>query len=115
MKVCPQWPERKRGIRCGLAWRKKVPWRRKRQPSAQRWKRQSVRGQCGGTKAASALDMPADPCSSRAHYNLRRTIYKLPRMAAMLPVNLHEYEPLARASMSDPAWDYLAGGSGDER
>src|SRR5258705_4931175 len=36
-------------------------------------------------------------------------------MAAALPVTLHEYEPLARASMSDPAWDYLAGGSGDER
>ena len=36
-------------------------------------------------------------------------------MAAMLPVNLHEYEPLARARLSDMAWDYLAGGSGDER
>ena len=32
-----------------------------------------------------------------------------------LPVNLHEYEPLARAAMSPMAWDYLAGGSGDER
>jgi len=36
-------------------------------------------------------------------------------MAAALPVNLHEYEPLARAAMSDAAWDYMAGGSGDER
>lgn len=36
-------------------------------------------------------------------------------MAATLPVNLHEYEPLARAGMSAMAWDYLAGGSGDER
>src|SRR5689334_20710441 len=36
-------------------------------------------------------------------------------MAAALPVNLHEYEPLARAAMSPMAWDYLAGGSGDER
>ena len=32
-----------------------------------------------------------------------------------MPVNLHEYEPLARAAMSPMAWDYLAGGSGDER
>lgn len=32
-----------------------------------------------------------------------------------LPVNVHEYEPLARAAMSPMAWDYLAGGSGDER
>ena len=39
----------------------------------------------------------------------------LPRMAAPFPVNLHEYEPLARAAMSPMAWDYLAGGSGDER
>jgi 4-hydroxymandelate oxidase len=36
-------------------------------------------------------------------------------MAATLPVNLHEYEPLARAAMSGMAWDYLAGGGGDER
>lgn len=36
-------------------------------------------------------------------------------MATPLPVNLHEYEPLARAAMSAMAWDYLAGGSGDER
>ena len=36
-------------------------------------------------------------------------------MAAPLPVNLHEYEPLAKAAMSAMAWDYLAGGSGDER
>jgi 4-hydroxymandelate oxidase len=36
-------------------------------------------------------------------------------MAATLPVNLHEYEPLARAKLSDMAWDYMAGGSGDER
>jgi 4-hydroxymandelate oxidase len=36
-------------------------------------------------------------------------------MAASLPVNLHEYEPLARAAISEMAWDYLAGGSGDER
>jgi 4-hydroxymandelate oxidase len=36
-------------------------------------------------------------------------------MAADLPVNLHEYEPLARSAMSGMAWDYLAGGSGDER
>jgi 4-hydroxymandelate oxidase len=35
-------------------------------------------------------------------------------MAATLPVNLHEYEPLARAAMSDMAWDYMAGGGGDE-
>jgi 4-hydroxymandelate oxidase len=31
-----------------------------------------------------------------------------------LPVNLHEYEPLARAKLGDMAWDYLAGGGGDE-
>ena len=36
-------------------------------------------------------------------------------MRTPLPVNLHEYEPLARQSMSAMAWDYLAGGSGDER
>ena len=36
-------------------------------------------------------------------------------MSTSLPVNLHEYEPLARASMSPMAWDYLAGGGGDER
>src|ERR1051326_2252006 len=36
-------------------------------------------------------------------------------MVATLPVNLHEYEPLARAGMSPMAWDYLAGGGGDER
>jgi 4-hydroxymandelate oxidase len=36
-------------------------------------------------------------------------------MSASLPVNLHEYEPLARASVSPMAWDYLAGGGGDER
>ncbi len=36
-------------------------------------------------------------------------------MPAGVPVNLHEYEPRARASMLDMAWDYLAGGSGDER
>lgn len=36
-------------------------------------------------------------------------------MAASLPVNLHEYEPLARAALTPMAWDYLAGGSGDER
>jgi len=36
-------------------------------------------------------------------------------MAATLPVNLHEYEPLARAKLSDMAWDYMAGGGGDER
>ena len=36
-------------------------------------------------------------------------------MAASLPVNLHEYEPLARAAISSMAWDYLAGGSRDER
>ena len=35
-------------------------------------------------------------------------------MVATLPVNLHEYEPLARAKLGDMAWDYLAGGSGDE-
>ena len=35
-------------------------------------------------------------------------------MAATLPVNLHEYEPLARATLDDMAWDYLAGGGGDE-
>src|SRR6266508_355172 len=35
-------------------------------------------------------------------------------MAATAPVNLHEYEPLARAAMSETAWDYLAGGGGDE-
>jgi 4-hydroxymandelate oxidase len=35
-------------------------------------------------------------------------------MAAPLPVNLHEYEPLARAAMSEMAWDYMAGGGGDE-
>jgi 4-hydroxymandelate oxidase len=36
-------------------------------------------------------------------------------MTAPLPVNLHEYEPLARAAVTPMAWDYLAGGSGDER
>ena len=36
-------------------------------------------------------------------------------MPAPAPVNLHEYEPLARAAVSAMAWDYLAGGSGDER
>ncbi len=36
-------------------------------------------------------------------------------MLTRLPVNLHEYEPLARANLSATAWDYLAGGSGDER
>jgi len=36
-------------------------------------------------------------------------------MSDPLPVNVHEYEPLARAAMSPMAWDYLAGGSGDER
>ena len=36
-------------------------------------------------------------------------------MPASVPVNLHEYEPLARARVSAMAWDYLAGGSGDER
>jgi 4-hydroxymandelate oxidase len=36
-------------------------------------------------------------------------------MTTPLPVNLHEYEPLARQQMSRMAWDYLAGGSGDER
>lgn len=36
-------------------------------------------------------------------------------MSAPLPVNVHEYEPLARALLSRMAWDYLAGGSGDER
>ena len=35
-------------------------------------------------------------------------------MPAPLPVNLHEYEPLARAAVSEMAWDYMAGG-GDER
>jgi 4-hydroxymandelate oxidase len=35
-------------------------------------------------------------------------------MAATLPVNLHEYEPLARAKLGDMAWDYMAGGGGDE-
>ncbi len=35
-------------------------------------------------------------------------------MPVTIPVNLHEYEPLARAAMSDMAWEYLAGGSGDE-
>ncbi len=39
----------------------------------------------------------------------------LARMPVTLPVNLHEYEPLARAAMSEMAWGYLAGGSGDER
>ena len=36
-------------------------------------------------------------------------------MADNAPVNLHEYEPLARARMSEMAWDYLAGASGDEK
>src|SRR5262245_62716026 len=36
-------------------------------------------------------------------------------MSAPLPVNLHEYEPLARAAIGDMAWDYMAGGGGDER
>ena len=36
-------------------------------------------------------------------------------MPTPLPVNVHEYEPLARAALSPMAWDYLAGGSGDER
>lgn len=33
---------------------------------------------------------------------------------AVAPVNLHEYEPLARAKLSPMAYDYLAQGSGDE-
>src|SRR5690349_12682741 len=36
-------------------------------------------------------------------------------MHTSVPVNLHEYEPLARTRMSDMAWGYLAGGGGDER
>lgn len=36
-------------------------------------------------------------------------------MPRPLPVNLHEYEPIARERMSVQAWNYLAGGSGDER
>ena len=31
-----------------------------------------------------------------------------------LPLNLHEYEAAARAVLSPMAWDYVAGGSGDE-
>src|SRR5215207_3137740 len=31
-----------------------------------------------------------------------------------LPLNLHEYENAARAVLSPMAWDYVAGGSGDE-
>src|SRR5436309_12642584 len=34
---------------------------------------------------------------------------------AAVPVNVHEYEPLARAAITPMAWDYLAGASGDER
>src|SRR5262245_14216016 len=34
--------------------------------------------------------------------------------ATNVPVNLHEYEPLARAALSEMAWDYMAGGGGDE-
>src|SRR4029077_20013617 len=30
------------------------------------------------------------------------------------PVHVHEYEPLARAAMSEMAWDYMAGVGGDE-
>ena len=36
-------------------------------------------------------------------------------MADAAPVNLHEFEPLARARVPAMAWEYLAGGSGDER
>ena len=33
---------------------------------------------------------------------------------ATLPLNLHEYEVAARSLLSPMAWDYVAGGSGDE-
>jgi 4-hydroxymandelate oxidase len=36
-------------------------------------------------------------------------------MALPLPVNLHEYEPRARERVPAVAWEYLSGGSGDER
>jgi 4-hydroxymandelate oxidase len=34
--------------------------------------------------------------------------------AVAVPLNLHEYEAAARATLSPMAWDYVAGGSGDE-
>jgi hypothetical protein len=40
----------------------------------ERWKRQSVRGQCGGTKGASALAMPTHHCTPHAGNNCRSTI-----------------------------------------
>ncbi|MCE9628233.1 MAG: alpha-hydroxy-acid oxidizing protein, partial [Candidatus Eisenbacteria bacterium] len=36
-------------------------------------------------------------------------------MALPLPVNLHEYEPRSRERIPAMAWEYLSGGSGDER
>ncbi len=37
------------------------------------------------------------------------------RSVAALPVNIFEYEPLARARMERTAWDYFASGAEDER
>ena len=35
-------------------------------------------------------------------------------MAAPLPVNIADYEPLARERIEPGAWDYIAGGANDE-
>jgi len=35
-------------------------------------------------------------------------------MAELLPVNIAEYEPLARERMEPAAWDYISGGANDE-
>jgi len=78
LKVWPQLAQRKRGMRWGALARVNEPWRFQRQPSLERWKRQSVRGQCGGTKGASALAMPVDHCTPHAGNNCRSTTYPLP-------------------------------------
>src|SRR6516225_8297828 len=60
-------------MRCGAAARVKKPWRFQRQPWLERWQRQSVRGQKGGTKGARAFAMPPNHCSPRAGNNRRTT------------------------------------------
>src|SRR5262249_5807380 len=72
LKVWPQWPQRKRGMRCGAASRTNEPCRVQCQPRLERWKRQSLRGQCGGTKGAAPRAMLPDHCRPRAANNLHR-------------------------------------------
>src|SRR6266542_357913 len=88
----------------------------------------------GGSYALGRVPSMTAPCRERARGTRMRAargsrawIHRAPArrprvrliryaaMAAPLPVNLHEYEPLARSAISEMAWDYLAGGSGDER